>query len=107
MTIWKMEIIGFGATATLISVGKISNRNGSGQAPDSHSSDPDLSTVTIGLERTSCFGTCPAYSIVINGDGRVDYNGRSSVKETRTRHGRIESEKLRALVSEFEKARFE
>lgn len=29
----------------------------------------------IGLERTMCFGTCPNYTVIIQSDGKVFYNG--------------------------------
>ena len=77
------------------------------QTPDLGSlSDADLRTITIQLERTGCFGTCPAYSATIHGDGRVEYNGKSHVKEMGTREGRIEKDKIRALASVFAKMKF-
>jgi hypothetical protein len=77
------------------------------QAPDLSSlSDADLKTVTIELERTGCYGTCPAYSVTIHGDGRVEYHGKSHVKEVGTREGRIEMDKIRALASVFAKMKF-
>ena len=77
------------------------------QTPDLGSlSDADLKTITIHLERTACFGTCPAYSVTIHGDGRVEYNGKSHVKEMGTREGRIETDKIRAIASEFAKIKF-
>ena len=30
----------------------------------------------VTLERTVCFGTCPAYSVRIAGDGLVEYIGK-------------------------------
>jgi uncharacterized protein DUF6438 len=62
--------------------------------------------MTIQLERTGCFGNCPAYSVTVRGDGRVEYNGSRNVKETGAREGRIETEKVRALASEFAKMKF-
>ena len=53
-----------------------------GQTPDLSSvSEADLKTVAIQLERIGCYGTCPAYSITIHGDGRVEYTGNAHVKE--------------------------
>jgi len=79
----------------------------SDQAPDLSSlSDADLKTVTIQLERTGCYGTCPAYSVTIHGDGRVEYNGKSHVKEMGTREGRIEMDKIRALAPVFARMKF-
>jgi len=77
------------------------------QTPDLSSlSDPDLKTVAIQLERTACYGTCPAYSVTIHGDGRVEYNGKSNVKEMGMREGQIETNKIRALASLFAKMKF-
>jgi hypothetical protein len=78
-----------------------------GQAPDLSSlSDADLKTLTIQLERTACYGTCPGYSVTIHGDGRVEYNGKSHVKESGAREGRMEPDAIRALASEFAKTKF-
>jgi Domain of unknown function (DUF6438) len=77
------------------------------QTPDLNSiSEADLKTVTIHLERTACYGTCPAYSVTIHGDGRVEYAGSGHVKETGAREGRIELDKIRELLSQFSKAKF-
>ena len=43
-------------------------------------SDADLKTVTILLDRTACYGTCPAYKVTIHGDGRVEYTGGRECK---------------------------
>src|SRR5256885_16022332 len=77
------------------------------QTPDLSSlSDADLKTVTIQLERTGCYGSCPAYSATIHGDGRVEYNGKRDVRGMGAREGRIETEKIRALASVFAKIKF-
>ena len=55
-------------------------------APDLRSlSEADLKSLAIKLERTRCYGTCPAYVVTIHGDGRVEYDGKAHVKETGTR----------------------
>lgn len=75
--------------------------------PDPNSvSDDDLKTVTVRLERTGCYGTCPAYRLTIHGDGRVEYDGQNYVKEKGTREGRAEIDKVKTLVSEFVRANF-
>jgi hypothetical protein len=77
------------------------------KAPDLTSlSDADLKALTIQLERMPCYGTCPAYSVTIRGDGRIEYNGKSRVKETGTREGQITTDKIRALALDFAKAKF-
>ncbi len=81
--------------------------HGGDQTPDLSSlSDDELKTVTIQLERTACYGTCPAYVVTIQGDGRVEYSGKNHVKEVGARDGRIEMDKVRALMSVFAKMKF-
>lgn len=77
------------------------------KGPDVSSlSEDDLKTLTIQLERSACYGVCPAYSVTIHGDGRVEYNGKSNVKETGAHEGQITTDKIRSLVLEFAKAKF-
>lgn len=57
----------------------------------------------ITLERTTCFGTCPAYKVSIFGDGLVLYEGKDFVKTKDTADGRITKDELARLVREFEK----
>jgi hypothetical protein len=39
--------------------------------------DPDAATIS--LERTGCFGTCPAYRVTLRGDGEVTWQGERFV----------------------------
>jgi len=76
-------------------------------APDLTSlSDADLKTLTVRLERTACYGTCPAYTVTIHGDGRVEYTGQGNVKEKAARDGRIEMTAIAELLSHFTQAKF-
>ena len=63
-------------------------------------SDDDLKTATVRLERIGCYGTCPAYTLTVHGDGRVEYDGKNHVKEKGAREGRIEIEKVKTLLSD-------
>ena len=86
---------------------KLAIAHGGAQAPDLSSlSEADLKTITIQLERTGCYGSCPAYSVTIHGDGRVEYNGTGHVKEMGSRTGRIEMDKIKSLASAFAKIKF-
>jgi hypothetical protein len=106
MTFQKLFVVGLVAGSSLLVI-KFPSRQAGDQPLDLTSlSEADLTTMTIQLERTQCFGTCPAYSVTIHGDGRVEYNGKSHVKETGAREGRIETDKLRSLASEFAKTKF-
>ena len=77
------------------------------QPPDLDSlSETDLNTLTIRLERTRCFGNCPAYTVTIHGDGRVEYEGKSNVKQSGLQEARLDAATIKALVKEFSKAKF-
>ncbi len=49
---------------------------------------------------------CPAYSIVINGDGTVRYEGISSVKVRGKRTFTIPAEQVKQLLADFERIKF-
>ncbi|MFC1945184.1 DUF6438 domain-containing protein [Chloroflexota bacterium] len=61
-----------------------------------------LDKVTITLERAACHGLCPVYTLTIQGDGAVVYEGTDFVKT----RGRVEitipEEKIEHLLEEFE-----
>jgi len=59
-------------------------------------------TVVITLQRTVCYGTCPEYKVTIFADGRVLYEGVSSVKTKGQAWGRISRQKLEDLILEFQ-----
>jgi hypothetical protein len=61
----------------------------------------DLSSVVITLERTPCFGTCPAYRVTVHGDGEVTYEGEMFVEVTGTETYQIPEADVRELVSAF------
>jgi hypothetical protein len=62
--------------------------------------------VVITLERTTCFGTCPAYSLQITGDGRVEYEGRQFVRLVGKAETTISPEAVSQLVAEFERIHY-
>jgi uncharacterized protein DUF6438 len=77
------------------------------QASDSTSvSDADLKSLSLVLERIGCFGTCPAYTLTIHGDGNVEYIGKSNVKLKGTHKSQIETSVIRNLMSEFARSKF-
>ena len=63
----------------------------------------NLEDVVITLERTACFGTCPIYILTIYGDGTVVYEGISFVKVEGVITTSISEDKIKQLVSEFQK----
>ena len=40
----------------------------------------DHGVTEVGLERTRCFGTCPAYTVLIRSDGTFRYRGEDFVE---------------------------
>src|SRR6185437_736293 len=63
-------------------------------------------TLKIKLERTACFGTCPAYSVEVSGDGTVRYQGNYFVAVTGKHTGSIRVEAVRSLYDAFVRANF-
>jgi hypothetical protein len=77
------------------------------QTPDwSSLSQSDLKTLILRLERKGCYGTCPAYTLTIFGDGRVEYTGGKYVKVTGLQKGHIAPSAVKALASEFARAKY-
>lgn len=65
----------------------------------------DWSTLRIRLLRTPCLGRCPAYSVEINGDGTVVYEGEHFVAQQGVR-ARISEVAVRRLYDAFVRAEF-
>jgi hypothetical protein len=80
------------------------NDGHSGQAATSQNIPQDLK---ITLERTACYGTCPAYKLTITADGAVVFEGRHFVKkEGATINSAISQERLKQLMAEFDRVKF-
>lgn len=65
---------------------------------------PDIDEVT--LERTTCFGACPAYTVTIAADGAVTYVGGAHTRVTGEQHGRADRAALIALQRHIAAADF-
>lgn len=66
----------------------------------------NIDDVVITMERTPCFGACPAYHLTVFGNGTVVYDGFSSVAVTGKQTSQISQEKVRELINEFYEAGF-
>jgi hypothetical protein len=67
----------------------------------------DVRTVTLSLERTSCFGSCPSYTVSVSGTGEITFtSGDTNVAVPGTHHATIAPEAVRALLDQFRKADF-
>jgi len=62
---------------------------------------PEVGTVEIQLRRTACYGPCPAYSVHLFGDGRVEYHGDLHVSVLGARSYRIEPLAVTELAKRF------
>ena len=75
--------------------------------PQTKSTTPfDISDVVITLERSQCYGSCPAYKLSIYGDGRVVYQGQSHVRVKGMQTAQISADRVRELVQAFDAAGF-
>src|SRR2546423_10273722 len=64
----------------------------------------DWNSLRMGLKRSMCYGTCPAYSVEVHGNGEVDFNGESHVLITGRHRDWIPKQLVRDLVTYFEGA---
>jgi hypothetical protein len=62
--------------------------------------------IVLTLERTSCFGECPSYSLTLSGDGKVVYEGTRNVKVEGKREFTVDPERVRALARALEEIGF-
>lgn len=68
--------------------------------------DGDLKDLVVSLERTTCYGDCPAYKLTIYGDGRVEYEGMANVKLTNKEEGHVQPGDLKKILAAFDKANY-
>ena len=66
--------------------------------------DPADASTVVTLERTICFGVCPAYSLRIAGDGNVVYEGKHYVRVAGTAWGKIPVADVQNLVGQMMEA---
>lgn len=66
----------------------------------------EFSGTTIKLQRTGCFGFCPAYQVTIYDSGTVIYEGYGNVESSGLRITQIPRSKVYELIAEVHKAHF-
>lgn len=62
--------------------------------------------LVIKLARTACFGACPVYSLTINGDGAVIYEGKDYVRIKGVKEATVAPEVIDLLLQAFEEAAY-
>jgi Domain of unknown function (DUF6438) len=76
--------------------------------PTSHVAPPLIrpnSEVAIILERTACFGTCPAYTVTVGTNG-ITFAGRAYVVASGTHTDSVDTDEVRTLAKRFLAADF-
>jgi Domain of unknown function (DUF6438) len=61
---------------------------------------------SIRLSRSACFGSCPSYSVVIHGDGNIEFHGEHYVAMPGNHQARISPEAVARLLERFRAAQF-
>jgi hypothetical protein len=89
--------IPFVVAALIVSVA-VSARQGA-----SHAVPEDF---VIKLERTTCFGACPAYSVAMDAKGNVTYDGKKFVRVVGTQTTRVSVDQVAALADAVKRIRF-
>jgi len=62
---------------------------------------PDVSRVLIRLRHIGCRERCPAYSVEVHGDGRVEYKGERDVSILGSKTYRVNPSDVAALARQF------
>ena len=70
------------------------------------SGDGSQEPILITIERTICYGFCPAYKVSIREDGTVTYTGEQHVKTTGEHTWKVDPAAVRALAKEMQDAGF-
>ena len=103
------KILGLNILRVLREAEKASKRlqaeRGPSTAMMAAASSPSLQEdVTITLQRTACFGTCPVYTVTLHGDGSVSYTGAENTTISGTQTWKIDPAAVRALAKEMQDA---
>jgi hypothetical protein len=62
--------------------------------------------VSISLERTGCYGSCPSYLVTLRADGTVTFEGREHVESKGQFQKKIDPAKLAPLFAKVEAIHF-
>lgn len=63
-------------------------------------------SVSIVYQKTQCYGRCPAYTMTINNDGKVLFEGEANVDKIGKFSLQLSPEEIDTLIIEFGKAHF-
>ncbi len=75
-------------------------------ASTDHLTDADYLEAEITLSRTVCFGSCPAYTVNVHGDGWVEYHGEEFVAVEGHQTAQVDPAEVRKLIQAFFRINF-
>ena len=55
----------------------------------------------IAIERTSCFGNCPVYTVTLHADGTVSWQGKEHVTQKGPATAQVDSAAARSMIEKF------
>ena len=87
-------LLGLTAFALLLNIGRC------------HAEGPEDGLITIKLQRTVCYGTCPAYSLELNQSGELIYIGEKFVKISGRQTARIDPSVVAELARKLDSGNF-
>lgn len=67
---------------------------------------PENADIEITLERSICFGTCPSYSLVVDNNGHIFYEGRKYTSIQGQHEAQMSQEDYQQLLHAFETYNF-
>ena len=83
------------------------NVQASGCTTENQSPPEELrETDYIAIGRTSCYGACPAYSVTLQANGTVSWEGREHVIQTGPGSAYVSSDVARSIIEKFRTAGF-
>jgi hypothetical protein len=91
--------------ACIIATGALTNNQPSGTLNDA-TQEESGGDFEISLERTPCFGFCPAYKVTIKNNGDVEFEGYSSVDSMGGHDYKISKDDVKKLKSTVESSKF-
>ena len=58
------------------------------------------------FDRSACFGSCPAYTVIMRGDGTARYTGKSDVDMVGVFEATMDADRMQTLLRAFDEAKF-
>jgi hypothetical protein len=62
--------------------------------------------LSLRMERAGCYGTCPIYSLNVEFDGKIFFEGKGYTKTIGKVEGNLSKEQVDALIAEIDKTNF-